>query len=162
MKWMRNHPGRRITVDQLGSLFNKSVIVANAASGFNPENSPEHEYIDDPHDIHGSINETEESNVASISSSSVLLDDTTDSTPVQFDVCQKYYNNTDTSLLSLADNTMTRSEVLQTNKCTNESESANENITSLSSKKDPNQSSSSTIKVSKLKVPQEKMKSQMS
>ena len=59
MKWMRNHPGRRITVDQLASLFNKSVTVANAASGFkaseifpfNPKISPEHEYIDDPHDF---------------------------------------------------------------------------------------------------------------
>ena len=121
MKWMRNHPGRLITVDQLGSLFNKSLIVANAASGFktseifpfNPKISPEHECIDDPHDIHGSKNETEESNIAPITSSSVLLDDTTDSTPVQFDVCQNYYNNnTDTNLLSLADNALTRPEVL--------------------------------------------------
>ena len=63
MKWMRNHPGRRITVDQLGSLFNeaylKSATLANAVSRFktgifpfNPEILPEHEFIDDPRDIH--------------------------------------------------------------------------------------------------------------
>ena len=52
-KWMQNHPGRRITVDQLGSLFSaaclKYVTLANAVSGFktsgifpfNPEIIPE-------------------------------------------------------------------------------------------------------------------------
>ena len=36
--WLRNHPGRRITVDQLGELFNaaylKAATVENAISGF--------------------------------------------------------------------------------------------------------------------------------
>ena len=73
---MRNHPGRRITVDLLGSLFNEAYLkyatLSNAVSGFkssvifpfNPEIIPEHELIDDPRDIHGSTNETEESNAA--------------------------------------------------------------------------------------------------
>ena len=64
MKWMQNHPGRRITVDQLGSLFNeaylKSATLANAVSRFktsgifpfNPEILPDREFIDDPRDIH--------------------------------------------------------------------------------------------------------------
>ena len=43
-----------------------------------------------------------------ITSSSVLLDVTTDSTSVKFDVLQNYYTNTDTSFVPLADNTLTR------------------------------------------------------
>ena len=50
-----------------------------------------------------------------------------------------------TQAYSLTNNTLIILEVPQTNKCTNENEAANENITSLSSKNDPNQSSSSTF-----------------
>ena len=104
MKWMWNHPGRRIAVDQLGSLiivaYLKSATLANAVSGFkrsgifsfNPEIIPEHEFIDDPRGIHGNANEIKESNAALVTSSSVILNDTTNFTSVQFDVCQNYSN----------------------------------------------------------------------
>ena len=58
--WLRNHPGRRITVDQLGELFNvaylKAATVENAISGFkcigivplNPDVLPESEFLEDP------------------------------------------------------------------------------------------------------------------
>ena len=135
MKWMRNHPGRRITADQLGPLINvaylKSATLANAVSGFkrsgifpfNPEIIPEHEFIDDPRDIHGNTNETKESNAALVTSSSVILNDTTDFTSVQFDVCQNYSNNTDTSLGTLADNTLIIDQALSSKNGLNESSS---------------------------------------
>ena len=92
----------------------KSATLANAVSGFkrsgifsfNPEIIPEHEFIDDPRGIHGNANEIKESNAALVTSSSVILNDTTDFTSVQFDVCQNYSNDTDTSLGTLADNTL--------------------------------------------------------
>ena len=58
--FLRNHPGRRITVDQLGELFNtvyvKATTVENAISGFkctgiiplNPDVLPESEFLEDP------------------------------------------------------------------------------------------------------------------
>ena len=58
--WLRNHPGRRITVDQLGELFNaaylKAATVENAISGFkctgivplNRDVLPDSEFLDDP------------------------------------------------------------------------------------------------------------------
>ena len=153
MTWMRKHPRRRIKLHQLGSLFNeaylKSATLANAVSGFktsgifpfNPGIIPEHEFIDDPRDIHGNTNETEELNAALVTSSRVILNDTTDFSTVQFDVCQNYSYNTDTSLAPLADNALlTMLEVSQTKKCTNEDEAASENITALSSKNGLNQS----------------------
>ena len=180
MKWMRNHPGRRITVDQLGSLFNvaylKSATLANAVSGFersgifpfNPEIIPEHEFIDDPRDIHGNTNETKESNAALVTSSSVILNDTTDFTSVQFHVCQNYSNDTDTSLGTLADNTLIMLEVSQTKKCTNEDEAVSENITALSCKNGLNESSycafsfSDIVEIPKLKVPSKAKKGEKS
>ena len=105
---------------------------------FNPEIIPEHEFIDDLRDIHGNTNEIEESNAALVTSSSVILNDTTDF--IQFDVCQNYSKNIDTSLVPLAYNTLTILEVSQTKKCTNEDEAASENITALSSKNGLNQS----------------------
>ena len=84
MKWMRNHPGKKITVDQLGSLFNEAYLQSATLADaifflFNLEIIPEHEYIDDPCDIHGNTNKTEETNAAFVTSTSVIL---TDFTPV--------------------------------------------------------------------------------
>jgi hypothetical protein len=59
--WLRSHPGRRITVEQLGELFNtaylKAATMENAVSGFRcsgivPLNSdilPSTDFLDDPH-----------------------------------------------------------------------------------------------------------------
>ncbi|CAB4013632.1 tigger transposable element-derived 6-like [Paramuricea clavata] len=58
--WMRNHPGRRITVDKLGELFNaaylKAATIENAVSGFrctgivplNKEILPSSDFLEDP------------------------------------------------------------------------------------------------------------------
>ena len=59
--WLRKHPGRRITIDKLGELFNTAYLKAagtleNAVSGFkctgiipfNPEMLPSSEFMDDP------------------------------------------------------------------------------------------------------------------
>ena len=58
--WLQNHPGRRITVDKLGELFNtaylKAATIENAVSGFkctgivpfNTEILPSSEFLDDP------------------------------------------------------------------------------------------------------------------
>ena len=58
--WMRNHPGRRITVDKLGELFNaaylKSATIENAVSGFrctgivpfNKEFLPLSDFLEEP------------------------------------------------------------------------------------------------------------------
>ena len=58
--WLRNHPGRRIAVDQLGELFTaaylKAATVENAISEFkctsivalNPDVLPNSEFLDDP------------------------------------------------------------------------------------------------------------------
>ena len=109
----------------------KSATLANAVSGFkrseifpfNPEIIPEHEFIDDPRGIHGNTNEIKESNAALVTSSSVILNDTTDFTSVQFDVCQNYSNNTDTSLGTLADNTLIIDQALSSKNGLNESSS---------------------------------------
>ena len=152
------------------NLFNvaylKSATLAKAVSWFkrsgifpfNLEIIPEHEFIDDPRDIHGNTNETKESNATLVTSSGVILNDTTDFTSIQFHVCQNYSNDTDTSLGTLADNTLIMLEVSQTKKCANEDEAVSENITALSSKNGLNKSSSyacsfsDIVEISKLKV----------
>ena len=152
------------------NLFNvaylKSATLAKAVSWFkrsgifpfNLEIIPEHEFIDDPRDIHGNSNETKESNATLVTSSGVILNDTTDFTSIQFHVCQNYSNDTDASLGTLADNTLIMREVSQTKKCANEDEAVSENITALSSKNGLNKSSSyaysfsDIVEISKLKV----------
>ena len=76
--WLRQHPGRRITVDQLGELFNAAYLVAatveNAVSGFkctgivpvNPDILPASNFLDDPRgDVQPSSDEQSPINVAS-------------------------------------------------------------------------------------------------
>ena len=161
MKWMRNHPGRRITVGQLGSLVHvaylKSATLASAVSGFkrsgifpfNPEIIPEHEFIDDPRGIHGNTNEIKESNAALVTSSSVILNDTTDFTSAQFDVCQNYSNDTDTGLGSLADNTLIIDQALSSKNVLNESSSCACSFSDI-------------VEIPKLKVPSKAKKGEKS
>ena len=150
-------------------VYLKSATLANTVSEFKtsgvfpfiPEIIPKHEFIDDSRGIHRNTNKTEESNAALVTST-VIINDTTDCYPVWFDVCQNYSNNTDTKLASLADNTLIMLEVLQTKKCTNEDEPANENIMALPSKTNFNQifssacSFSDIVKIPKLNVSQKK------
>ena len=68
--WLRHHPGRRITVDQLGGLFNaayvKAATVENAISGFkctgiiplNPDVLPESEFLEDPRETPENVQPT--------------------------------------------------------------------------------------------------------
>ena len=61
--WLRNHPGRRITVDKLAELFNtaylKAATIENAASAFkrtgivpfDADILPTSEFVDDPRQV---------------------------------------------------------------------------------------------------------------
>ena len=76
--WLRNHPGRRITVDQLGELFNvaylKAATVENAISGFkctgiiplNPDVLPESEFLEDPRETSENVQPPTSNTVSSV------------------------------------------------------------------------------------------------
>ena len=98
--WLKQHPGRRITVDQLGELFNaaylKAATIENAVSGFkctgivpvNPDILPASDFLDDPRgDVQPSSDEQSPINVASPNTSQSTMSH-------QYQQCPQHQNPT--------------------------------------------------------------------